>query len=259
VDSGVLGAIFDAVEEAPAPRHRPESVVFRARALEQMDVARQLDNMLPITSRRFWIALCGVALAIVAALVYAAGVVQTTSVTATGRAVADSGIAQAASPIGGVLTRAEVAQGDLVEAGTVVASGTRVDGGQLTIVAPVSGSIWQLLATPGQVVQPGEIVATVLPPGSDTSILLPLTESQASSVQPGMAVELFGSFGSATGTVVSVSSAPVPAATAAIQVAAPLDPQSPIVMVQILADSALPPGAAVQATIEISQETLLNQ
>ena len=259
VDSGVLSAIFDAVEDAPAPTHRPESVVFRARALEQMDVARQLDNMLPITSRRFWIALCGVALAIVAALVYAAGVVQTTSVTSTGRAVAKSGIAQAASPIGGVLTRAEVAQGDRVEAGTVVATGTRVDGGELRVLAPVKGSIWQLLATPGQVVQPGEIVATVLPPGSDTSVLLPLTEAQASAVQPGMAVELFGSFGGATGTVVSVSSAPVPAAKASIQVAAPLDPTSEIVMVEIVTTSALPPGASVQATIVISQETLLNQ
>lgn len=259
VDSGVLSAIFDAVEESPAPTYRPESAVFRARALEQIDVARQLDNMLPITSRRFWIALCGVGLAIVAALVYAGGVVQTSAVSATGRAVAESGIAQAGSPTGGVLTRAEVAQGDLVEAGTVVASGTRADGGELTVVAPVSGSIWQMLATPGQVVQPGEIVATVLPPGSDTSVLLPLTESQASSVRPGMAVELFGSFGSATGTVASVSSAPVPAAKAAIQVAAPLEPQSSIVMVEIAADSALPPGASVQATIVISQETLLNQ
>jgi multidrug resistance efflux pump len=199
VDSDVLSAIFDAVEEAPAPAYRPETAVFRARALEQMDVARQLDNMLPITSRRFWIALCGIALAIIAALVYAAGVVQTTSVTATGRAVADSGIAQAASPVGGVLTQSEVAQGDLVSAGTVVASGTRADGGELAVVAPISGVIWQLLATPGQVVQPGEIAATLLPPGSDTSVLLPLTEAQASSVRPGMAVELFGSFGSATG------------------------------------------------------------
>ena len=259
VDSGVLSAIFDAVEESPAPTHRPETAGFRARALEHIDVARQLDNMLPITSRRFWVALCGIALAIVAALVYAAGVVQTTSVTASGRAVAASGLAQAASPVGGVLTGTELAQGDTVNAGDIVASGSRVDGEALEVVAPVSGTIWQLLATTGQVVQAGEIVATVLPPGSDTSVLLPLTEDQAQSVAPGMKVELTGSFGSASGTVLSVSSAPVPSGIAAIQVAQPLDAQSPIIMVVIAADSPLPAGASVQASIVISQETLLNQ
>jgi hypothetical protein len=39
----------------------------------------------------------------------------------------------------------------------------------------------------------------------------------------------------------------------------PLEPQTPIVMVAIVADSALPPGSSVQATIVISQETLLHQ
>ena len=258
-DSGVLSAIFDAVEETPAKEQRPESALFRARALEQMDVARQLDNMLPITSRRFWVALIGVGIAIIAALVYAAGVVQITSVSAVGRAVADTGIAQAASPVGGVLTRTEVAQGSTISAGEVVASGTRADGSSLQVLAPVGGIVWQLLATTGQVVQAGEIVATVLPQGSDISVLLPLTESQAQSVRPGLKVELVGGFGSATGEVISVSSAPVPAGIAAIQVAQPLEPQTPIIMVGIRADSPLPAGASVQATIVIAEETLLNQ
>jgi hypothetical protein len=39
----------------------------------------------------------------------------------------------------------------------------------------------------------------------------------------------------------------------------PLEPQTAIVMVEIVANSAMPPGASVQATIVISQETLLNQ
>jgi biotin carboxyl carrier protein len=258
-DSDVLSAIFDAVGETPAKQQRPESALFRARALEQMDVARQLDNMLPITSRRFWVALIGVGIAIIAALVYAAGVVQITSVSAAGRAVAATGIAQAASPVAGVLTQTEVAQGSTISAGNVVASGTRADGSSLQVVAPVGGIVWQLLATTGQVVQAGEIVATVLPQGSDTSVLLPLTESQAQSVRPGLKVELMGGFGSATGEVISVSSAPVPAGTAAIQVAQPLEPQTPIIMVGIRADSPLPAGASVRATIVIAEETLLNQ
>jgi len=259
VESGVMDAIFETVEGAPAKDKPADSRLFRAKALEQIDVARQLDNLLPVTSRRFWIALIGLGLVIVAALVYTAGVVQTTSVTAVGRAVAPSGIAQAASPTGGVLTGIAVSQAQDVKAGVVVATGVRADGTPLQVLAPVSGQIWQLLATSGQVVHEGELVATVLPNDGGNSVLLPLTESMAQQVRAGMTVEISGGFGFAIGQVMSVSSAPIPASSAAKQVDQPLDEGSPIIMVTVTTDADIPAGAAVTASIIISRETLLAQ
>ena len=63
--SGLLDAIFDVVEQAPEDAAAPEESLFRAKAIEQIDVPAQVDLLLPLTSRMTWIALVGAALVMV--------------------------------------------------------------------------------------------------------------------------------------------------------------------------------------------------
>ena len=50
--SGVLDAIFDAVGEKEEAAPAAQSSPFRASALASIDVPVQVDNLLPLTSRR---------------------------------------------------------------------------------------------------------------------------------------------------------------------------------------------------------------
>src|SRR6056297_3596424 len=91
--SDVLDAIFDAVEETPESRSGSSQHLFRAKALKQVDIPQQIDNLLPLTSPRLWIAIIGVALTLLAGGLYAANTPQISSLTTQGRVVAAPGLA----------------------------------------------------------------------------------------------------------------------------------------------------------------------
>ena len=86
----------------------------------------QVDNLLPLTSRRTWLALIGVAAVIAAFLIYAGGTTSTREITVSGRAVAASGIAQAASPGAIAITDVLAPEGAPVSAGQAIARGDTV-------------------------------------------------------------------------------------------------------------------------------------
>ncbi len=257
--SGVLDAIFDVVEDKPDLSRGAAANVFRAKALAGIDVPKQVDNLLPLTSRRSWLALVGVGLAIVAGLVYAGTIVQTTSVTATGRAVAGSGMAVAASPIGQVLTAVLVQDGSTVRAGQPLAEGVAADASVAQVVSPIDGTVWQALGSVGAILEPGQTAASILPVGSGDTILVAVPEGQSAEVTTGLAVNVSGTSASSTGTVTAMSSAPIPSEVAGQRLGIQLPPGDQITMVTVSLAAPIPAGMSLTAQIVISQQTLLQQ
>lgn len=258
--SGVLDAIFDAVEERPSSATAKQGSIFRARALEQVDVPVQVDNLLPLTPARLWLALGAIGLVIVAFVAYAAVTVTVVSVSGTGRAVASPGLVRAVSPAGGILADVTVASGAAVTRGAVIASGTAADGSVLEVRAPIDGTLWQALATRGETVLPGAVVATILPPGSDAEVLVALDESDAAAAAGAVEIRITDSNGAqSTGTISGITDAPIPSAIAEARIEQPLGTDQDVDVVSIRPTSSLAPGAAVEVTFVLSESTLLQQ
>ena len=257
--SDVLSEIFDIVEGHDDERQQGAGPQFRAQALRQLDVPATLDNLLLLTSRRIWLAILGIAVALTAGLVYAGSTVRVESVAAEGRAVAPPGIINAASPTAGVITSVLRAKGEAVTAGQTLAVGRSADGADLSVVSPLPGTTWQQLAAAGAVVAQGSVVTQLLPPDSGSLLMLQVPESQAGPIAVGQRVDVtYGATGTATGSITAIDTAPMPAAVADTSLAMSTEQTGePVVMVTVTADPQVPPGEAVTAEVVQSERTLL--
>ena len=257
--SDVLDAIFEAVEEKPAEASTPSSHLFRAKALAQVDIPKQIDNLLPITSPKIWIAIAGVAGVLIAVIIYAAGTPQVTSVTATGRAVAESGVVTVGTIDEFTLTDMQVSEGESVREGEFLAEGTGAEGATVVLTAPAEGTIWQILASQGQVLASGSAVLTILPPGSDTHVFVPVPQAASSGVQVGQSAKVFGADFAASGTVSAISETPLPSDRTAVLTSLTLNPADTYIYVSISTDEVITPGAQVTVEIIESESTVLRE
>lgn len=257
--SDVLDAIFEAVEEKPAEASTPSSHLFRAKALAQVDIPKQIDNLLPITSPKIWIAIAGIAGVLFAAIIYAAGTPQVTSVTITGRAVAESGVVTVGTIDEFVLNKMEVTEGITVRQGELLAKGTGAGSATVTLTAPTAGTIWQILASPGQVLAGGSAVLTILPPDSGTQVFVPVPQGASSGVKVGQSAQILGSGFAVSGTVSAISETPLPSDRAAALTSLTLNPADTYIYASISTDEAITPGAQVTVTIIESESTLLRE
>ena len=255
--SDVLDAIFDVVDDHAEEEAAPRSTVFRAQALEQIDVPKQLDNLLPLTSRRRWLAVVGAAVLVLAGLAYAAGTVTITSVTGTGRAVPAPGLAAAARAASAVVTQVSVAPGTAVTAGEIILVATSTTGQTIPVASPIDGTVWQELAPIGAVVNPGDTVATILPLAKGPEAMFAVEESLAGPLRVGQEVTLGTADGATVqGSISAIAVAPIPAANASARLSLPLPAGAPMVMITVTPAAALPPGAELTAEFIISKQTL---
>lgn len=257
--SDVLDAIFEVVEEKPTDASTPSSHLFRAKALAQIDIPKQIDNLLPITSPKIWIAIAGVAGVLFAAIIYAAGTPQVTSVTTSGRAVAEMGVVTVGTIDEFTLTDMQVSEGESVREGEFLAEGTGADGATVTLTAPADGTIWQILASQGQVLSGGAAVLTILPTGSDTHVFVPVPQGASSGVQVGQSAQVLGANFAVSGTMSAVSETPLLSDRAAALTSLTLNPADTYIYVSISTDEAITPGAQVTVEIIESESTVLRE
>ncbi len=258
--SGLLDAIFDVVESDATKVHDEAESMFRAKALEQIDVPAQVDHLLPLTSRRTWVGVASAALVIVAGMIFAASTESISEVTADGRALAPSGLAVATAPEAGTLTPSEVHDGSRVSSTQIVARGTSASGSPIEILSPINGVVWQVLTPDGGPVKAGQAVVTILPPGSASHVLVALPEAEATEVRFGQEVILTES-GDLTmsGIVTHVDDVPLPAVNAAQLVGVPQHGTELSVMVSIRTEKPVEPGTLFSARIVVSKKSLLEQ
>ncbi|MGB4324954.1 MAG: hypothetical protein WBJ33_06810 [Candidatus Nanopelagicales bacterium] len=255
--SEVLEAIFDAVEDAPKESAGTGSHLFRAKALAQLDIPKQIDNLLPVTSRRLWLAIAGVAVAIIAGLVYAGGTTVTASVSAAGRAIASPGLENATSPTEVLVEQVLVAPGTPVNSGQKVLAATDAAGAPASVHSLIDGTVWQVFVAPGVSLPRGESAVTILPDGSDNSLLVPLLESEAAVVSVGQSAEIATGEGVFKGVVSDIAPAPMPGSVLGARTGLPLDPLATYINVAITTKSAITPGTEASVEIIQSQESLL--
>jgi hypothetical protein len=252
--SDVLDAIFEKVEGRP-DEHAGGRSLFRPKALAQLDVAAEVDNQLPLVSRRNWLALVGLALLVAAFAVWASLTPSVTSVSASGRTVAAPGVAPVSVPATGVVVSL-AAQGQEVSAGQSVGV-LRVADASVQVATEVPGTVWQQQTMPGATVERGAAMASLLPPGSGAEVLLAVTEQQAAPIRVDMRVELQGQ-GLARGRVASVGG-PLTAEEAGRRVALDLPPAGGYVLVTVACETPLPPGSLATGSVVLSDGTVLTR
>ncbi len=257
--SEVLGAILDAVAESSPDELAREPHVFRNRALARVDIPRHIDKLLPITTPRIWIALAGVAVLLLAGGIYAAGTTLVTSVTTVGRVVASSGVVRVESTVDMGLGNLEVAEGQDVREGELLGTGTTATGRPAELRSPSDGTVWQILATPGQALSVGDALLTVLPAKSRDNVLVPVEEAAAEGIQIGQKATISHAGVDSPGVVAEVSTTPLSGVRAGEMTALALDPLTTYVLVSITTDDSVATGSAVDVEIIESESTVLRE
>ena len=137
--------------------------LYRKRALDSLTSPEELDRRTRVTRPWTWLILVAAFVLLASGIIWS--LVSTVPVTNQGIAFIQpkDGLRAAQAPVGGTL-ELSVGMNDTVTAGQTI--GTVADplsGKRIAIVAPVTGSIAQLLAAPGEVITAGARVAIVLP------------------------------------------------------------------------------------------------
>jgi biotin carboxyl carrier protein len=253
--SSVLDAIYDVVD-AKSERTEQATQLFRARALDQLDVATEIDNQLPLVARRSWLLLAGAAVLAAAFLMWAALTPSETSVTGSGRVVAAEGVIPVTSSVSGTVTTGAPPIGTAVVAGQPVGTVATAEG-PVQVTAVGDGTIWQSLADLGSGVEPGSALASVLPTGSDRTVVLVVPESSAAPVTAGQSASI-NVGGLIPGTVVGVG-APLTAEDASQRYGLGLSGTQMFVPITVQLESTVAPGSVASGRIILSNQSVLGR
>lgn len=251
----MLDAIWEKVEAQPTHTREAE-VLFRSKALDQLDVATEVDNQLPLVSRRNWLLLVGVAFLVGALLLWASMTPSITSVSTSGLVVPPPGVTTVVTPVGGVLLMENVLPGDQIVAGDSVGV-VRTATGDTAVTALVTGEVRKVEAVRGDSVAAGQTLATVLPKGNDRMALFTVTSAASGAIAEGMTVDVIAG-GRTEGRVVDVSS-PMSAETAGRRTSQVLDPATTWVMLTVGLDQPLRVGTPATGVVITSNETVLSR
>lgn len=251
--SEVLDAILGTIADNRS-RTETTNTLFRAKALDQLDIAADIDNQLPLVSRRNWLLLVGAVLIVVAFVVWAALTPATQTVSASGRVLAPSGLFSVTSPVEGYMQSMLTSSGSPLEVGDTVAI-VKTATAEVGVYSVVEGDTWQVLDITGSPVNKGEVVVTVLPQDSELTALVVVPSSIADSVRPGMQVSDFGQ----TVGVVGLVNPPLPAQEVMLRTGITVEPNTFASIVQVDLNQPATPGAESTYTIQLTSQTVLEQ
>lgn len=228
--------------------------LFRARALEQLNIGVELDSQLPLVPRRTWLVVVGIAMLAFAGIMWAALTPSQTSVNALGRVVATSGITQISTMAAGTLGSMLPTSGQPVAAGQPVFEVNTMDG-TVPATSMTTGTVWQVFPEPGAGVAAGQMLGTVLPEGSEKNVLLAVDENQADGLAIGQEVVIDGRPNGA----ISMITPPLPVAQVESRTGLTLNNDGLYYIVTVSLDEAIEPGTEVSGRIILSSESVLQR
>lgn len=237
-----------------APDFRVNNPLFREKALSQLDVAVEIDNQLPLVHRRTWLVVVGIAIVVAAVLMWAALTPSQTSVTAQGRVVAAGGVVQLSPMATGTISSQVPLPGQAVTSGETIFM-VETMSGSVPVKALVSGSIWQVLVRLSDGVQAGQVIATLLPVGSESTVLVAVPETESAGISVGQEVIINGA---PRGTVADVPP-PLPAAEVSSNLGLPLKDDLLYIPVLVNLDTELTAGTEVETRIVLTNESVLER
>lgn len=176
----------------------------------------QLDEMVKITRPHLLIGICGIALIVVGALVWAFfGTVQAT-VSGQGLLLTGDGLKNVTANSAGTVRSLSVRPGDSVKVGQELAIISSLTNSDLIVVAEAAGTVVDLPVRLGEPIGVGTPIAVISPAGPlFAKAYIPLDEGK--QITPGMSVRISpatipsANNGYVIGTVASIAPYPVPA------------------------------------------------
>lgn len=245
--------------QAPTHTTRP-APVYRPTAVHSLESSERLDELLPVTSLRVWLIAGAAALLVLGLLAYAAVTPRNVTVSGGGRVVGKQGVTLVTSTVAGQFGRVSVKPESPVKAGQVVAevlSGDR----SIKQRAQRTGILLGYIPRPGDPIEVGGWIAEISNQIDDgRTALMYVAPDEAGKVTPGMPVTVSVVGGPVVTGTVGPDRSDVMAADPVQEGLGMLEPPpGPQVVIEIDLDEAAPRGYEIDATVMVSERTLLQQ
>lgn len=211
--------------------------------------AERVEQRLHVTTPRMWLALVGFVILIVAGLVWGILGRAADQVEGVGIMLPSDGLYELSSPTAGTVRGITAQNGDTVTAGERVLSLEQPDGQVREVRSAIDGSIVALLVKLGSYLDPGDVIASIEPAGSDLQVVVFVGAAAGKQITTGMTAYIAPStappaqYGMMTGTVTEVSSLTV----SADQLEVTLGTHSPII------DVLLARGPALEVVVQLER------
>jgi multidrug resistance efflux pump len=172
------------------------SQVFRQVSLERLSSPEQLDRLIKVTTPKGWIAMSTAAFLILISGVWSFTARIPQRVSSTGVVVAEDSVRQAFASITGQIGDLRVEVGDQVvkdqTLGTIETPNTDGTIEVAAIRSPATGHVVEILASTGEIVQPGEPIVTIereIDP-HELQVISYMSPPQAAVLREGMQVRV---------------------------------------------------------------------
>lgn len=145
--------------------------IFRKVALERLSSPEQLDQLVKITTPSGWLALAALIMLLVLVLGWAVFGTIPSQVSGPAILIPTGGIKNVASPFGGQVSELLVTAGQVVEEGQVVATIDQLDGGAAAgVTSPYSGRVLEVKVDDGYLVERGTTLLNMELTGNDVRL-----------------------------------------------------------------------------------------
>lgn len=243
----------------PEPRESPEPR-YRAQALQALESGERLNTLLPVTKLRLWLLALAAALVVAAVLAYAAVTPRDVTVSGGGRITGENGVALVTSSAAGQFGTLMLDPGTEVKVGDVVAHVVS-DSGRVTQRAQTAGILLGYLPRPGDPIDVGEWLAEVSSEVDDgRTAMMMVQPDEAEKVSEGQPVTLNVIGGPSLSGRIGPDRTPALAPDRVQEGLGLLEPpDGPRVIVELQLDETAPRGYEFEATVLVSDRTLLQQ
>ncbi len=163
---------------------------FRRRALEGVSSPEELDRLVKVALPRTWVALAGLGLLMLAAVVWAVAARVPTTVRGPGYLLHQGGIHAAAAPTAGVVVDLLHRVGDDVVAGELLGHVRDASGRLVAVSSPSSGKVIEVSVELGDYLAAGRPLALVDPVDQPVVVYAYLPQSDAKEAHVGDRVQI---------------------------------------------------------------------
>jgi multidrug efflux pump subunit AcrA (membrane-fusion protein) len=163
---------------------------FRRRALEGVSSPEELDRLVKVALPRTWVALAGLGVLMLAAVVWATVARVPTTVKGPGYILHQGGVHSAAAPTAGVVVDVLRQVGDTIAAGEVLGHVRAADGRLVAVRSASSGKLIEVSVGVGDYLDTGRPLALVDPVAQAVVVYAYLPEADAKQAQVGDRVEI---------------------------------------------------------------------
>src|SRR5215207_9412437 len=163
--------------------------IFRQSALDRLANPEELDGMIQVTRRRGWIALAGLSLLVILAVIWSVFGSIPTVIKTNGLLVRQDGLREVTAPASGRLTALTIKAGDQVQANQVIGK-IATASGESELRSPTGAQVLEVPFEAGQSVEGGSVLASLELTAQPLQGLFFVPLAEGKSLRPGMRVQI---------------------------------------------------------------------